>query len=79
MAFTDATKALAFRKQQELGDTDGAPVFAVSVDKVPEYLLAFEDQGVAGVAFNEDTHGFFTPLKNLRPMHDYFIEKEQQG
>lgn len=72
-AFTDSNRATFYAKKKNLFMDDGSsPLITVSCDdKLIPWIQRFQEEGVKGVFFNADGHGFFVPISQLNLIREH--------
>src|SRR5690606_7530738 len=69
-AFTDSNRATFYAKKNNLYTEDNSSTILTipNNDNLIPWMQQFIDEGVKGVFFNADGHGFFVPIAQLMPI-----------
>ncbi|MBD3636103.1 MAG: hypothetical protein HUJ25_02080 [Crocinitomicaceae bacterium] len=72
-AFTDSNRATFYAKKNNLymDDKTSQLISVPNDDKLIPWLENLQEEGVKGVFFNADGHGFFVPIKQLRLIREH--------
>ena len=72
-AFTDSTRATFYAKKNQLFTDNNRPqlLSIPNNDNLIPWIQQFSEEGVKGVYFNADGHGFFVPIPQLFPIHEH--------
>lgn len=70
-AFTTAERALEGGRSVGLGDEEASLLLAVPMPGAIEWVASFAGSGIAGIAFDVPSAGYYAPLTNLLPMRDH--------
>lgn len=79
-AFTDTARLQRYAKEKNLTSAAGeAMILSIPTASVIAYLEQFIAHGVQGIFFNpdRDSHGFFIPIQQLRPIKDHLDAMNQ--
>jgi hypothetical protein len=71
-AFTDCDRLLAFAKMNGLTNDEGSVhILSMPASGFLHAAVEYERMGVWGIHFNAESHGFYAPLAQLRPIVDF--------
>jgi ribosomal protein L7/L12 len=76
LAFTDADRLTQFVNAQEGLKRADDQVLFLSMDSLAarDWLTKLGKQGVFGVRFNQGDYGWFSPVRNLVPIHAHLVK-----
>lgn len=73
MVFTDQDRLHEYAKARKQLNADGT-MLGMSIPSQTSFEFFESLQGIAGVRFNQGESGFFSPMDNLRPIHDHLVK-----
>lgn len=75
-AFTDSNRATFYAKKNRVYTEDnGSQLIAVpNNEKLIPWIQQYAEEGVKGIFFNADGHGFFVPIQQLLPIKEHLNE-----
>ncbi|CAN7489894.1 hypothetical protein [Knoellia sp. LjRoot47] len=79
LAFTTGARARQFALDNGLPQEQAEQVLAVPSANVLAMCEQLADKGVKRVVVDQGTLGFFAPLDQLRPIHDFVERQPAQG
>ena len=79
LAFTTGTRAREFALANGFTQEQAGQVLAVPGDNVLAMCDQFAEHGVRRVVVDQGVLGFFAPIEQLRPIHDFIEQHPPQG